>query len=50
MAEIKSSNKSSKEDNDIYKIRYAYMPERKSPNSRQFCSRNGNIYWKKYSI
>ena len=37
LATIKSSNKASKEDNDIYKIRYAYMPERKSPNSRNFC-------------
>ena len=37
LATIKSSNKSSKEDNDIYKIRYAYMPERKSPDSRSFC-------------
>jgi len=39
MATIKSSNKSSKEDNDIYKIRYAYMPERKSPDSRHFCTK-----------
>jgi len=37
MATIKSTNKASKEDNDIYKIRYAYMPERKSPDSRHFC-------------
>ena len=39
MAEIKSLNKSSKEDSDIYKIRYAYMPVRKSPNSREFCKK-----------
>jgi hypothetical protein len=39
MATIKSSNKSSKEDSDVYKIRYAYMPERKSPNSRNFCTK-----------
>ena len=39
MATIKSSNKSSKEDSDVYKIRYAYMPERKSPNSRSFCTK-----------
>ena len=52
---IKSSNKSSKEDSDIYKIRYAYMPERKSPNSRQFCSRmetftSRNIVFRKEDI
>ena len=39
MAEIKYSNKSSKEDSDIYKIRYAYMHVRKSPNSRKFCKK-----------
>ena len=39
MAEIKSLNKSSKEDSDIYKIRYAYMPVRKSPDSREFCKK-----------
>jgi len=39
MAEIKSSNKSSKEDSEIYKVRYAYMPVRKSPDSRIFCKK-----------
>ena len=39
MAEIKALDKSSKEDSDIYKIRYAYMPVRKSPNSREFCKK-----------
>lgn len=39
MAEIKYSNKASSEDNNVYKVRYAYMPERKSPNSRDFCKK-----------
>jgi len=39
MAEIKYSDKSSKEDDDIYKIRYAYSPERKSEGSRTFCKK-----------
>ena len=39
MAEIKYSDKASSEDDGVYKIRYAYMPERKSPNSRDFCKR-----------
>jgi len=39
MAEIKYSDKSSKEDNDIYKIRYAYSPVRKSEGSRTFCKK-----------
>jgi len=38
-----SPNKKSKEDDDIYKIRYAYMPERKSPDSRNFCKRMENL-------
>ena len=55
MAEIKSSNKSSTEDNDIYKIRYAYMPVRKSPNSRKFCKKmetftERNIVFRKEDI
>lgn len=37
MAEIKREDASSLEDNNIYKVRYAYMPERKSPDSRKFC-------------
>ena len=32
-------SKSSSQDNRGYKVRYAYMPLRKSPNSRQFCQR-----------
>ena len=39
MAEIKYSDKSSKEDDDIYKIRYAYSPVRKSEGSRAFCKK-----------
>ena len=39
MAEIKYSDKSSKEDNDIYKVRYAYEPVRKSNDSRAFCKK-----------
>ena len=55
MAEIKSSSKASKEDNDIYKVRYAYMPVRKSPNSRNFCKKmetftERNIVFRKEDI
>jgi len=55
MATIKSSNKSSKEDSDIYKIRYVYMPVRKSPNSRDFCKKmetftSRNIVFRKEDI
>ncbi len=55
MAEIKSSNKSSKEDSDIYKIRYAYMPVRSNPNSRDFCKKmetftSRNIVFRKEDI
>ena len=39
MAEIKYSDKASKEDDDIYKIRYAYSPVRKSEGSRAFCKK-----------
>ena len=39
MADIKYEDSTSKEDSDIYKIRYAYMPVRKSPNSRNFCKK-----------
>ena len=39
MAEIKYSDKVSKEDDDTYKVRYAYMPVRKNPKSRDFCKR-----------
>ena len=39
MAEIKYSDKSSSEDNDVYKVRYAYMPVRKSAGSRNFCKK-----------
>ena len=34
-----SPNKESKQDKGIFKVRYAYMPIRKSPNSREFCKR-----------
>jgi hypothetical protein len=43
MAEIKYSNKKSKEDNDTYKVRYAYMPVRNSTNSRNFCRKMENL-------
>ena len=39
MAEIKYSDKSSKEDNAIYKVRYSYEPVRKSADSRKFCKK-----------
>lgn len=39
MAEIKYSDSPSSEDNEVYKVRYAYMPVRKSPNSRDFCKK-----------
>ena len=55
LATIKSSNKASKEDNDVYKIRYAYMPVRRSPNSRDFCKKmegltSRNIVFRKEDI
>ena len=55
LATIKSSNKASKEDNDAYKIRYAYMPVRRSPNSRDFCKKmegltSRNIVFRKEDI
>jgi hypothetical protein len=39
MAEIKYSDKSSKEDNAIYKVRYSYEPVRQSADSRNFCKK-----------
>ena len=47
MAEIKYSDKSSSEDNNIYKIRYAYSPQRKSEGSRTFCKKMENLTGKK---
>jgi len=47
MAEIKYSDKKSSEDNDIYKVRYAYMPVRKSPDSRNFCKKMESLTDKK---
>lgn len=47
MAEIKYSEGKSSEDNEVYKIRYAYMPLRKSPNSRDFCKRMESLTEKK---
>jgi hypothetical protein len=35
--------KKSTEDSDIYKVRYVYMPVRKSPNSRKFCKMMENL-------
>tara|TARA_R110002049_G_scaffold100091_7_gene243446 strand:+ start:8109 stop:9845 length:1737 start_codon:yes stop_codon:yes gene_type:complete len=48
-------NKKSKQDRGIYKVRYAYMPVRKSPNSREFCKRmelytQDNIVFRKEDI
>ena len=43
LAEVKRDDakpsKSSSQDNKGYKVRYAYMPMRKSPNSRDFCTK-----------
>jgi hypothetical protein len=43
LAEVKRDDakpsKSSSQDNKGYKVRYAYMPVRKSPNSREFCTK-----------
>ena len=39
MAEIKYSDKTSKEDDAIYKVRYSYEPVRKSADSRDFCKK-----------
>jgi len=39
MAEIKYKDGKSKEDNEVYKIRYAYMPVRNSSKSRSFCTK-----------
>ena len=56
LAGIKSApNKKSKQDRGIYKVRYAYMPVRKSPNSREFCKRmelytQDNIVFRKEDI
>lgn len=45
----------SKDDNGIYKVRYAYMPVRKSPDSRKFCKRmevftDNNVVFRKEDI
>ena len=55
MAEIKYSDKSSKEDNSIYKVRYSYQPVRKSPDSRDFCKKmesltSKNVVFRKEDI
>lgn len=56
LAGIKSApNKKSKQDKGIFKVRYAYMPVRKSPNSREFCKRmelytQDNIVFRKEDI
>jgi len=46
---------SSKEDNGVYKVRYAYMPVRSNPNSRNFCKKMesltaNNIVFRKEDI
>ena len=55
MAEIKYSDKSSKEDNAIYKVRYSYEPVRKSADSRDFCKKmesltSGKVVFRKEDI
>jgi hypothetical protein len=55
MAEIKYSDKSSKEDNAIYKVRYSYEPIRKSNDSRDFCKKmeslaSGKVVFRKEDI
>lgn len=47
MADIKYEDSNSKEDNDIYKIRYAYMPVRNSGGSRKFCKKMESLTSKK---
>ena len=56
-AELADANpyKDSKDDNGVYKVRYAYMPVRKSPNSRKFCKRmetftSRNVVFRKEDI
>ena len=46
---------SSKEDNGVYKVRYAYMPVRNNPNSRSFCKKmesltSNNLVFRKEDI
>ena len=55
MAEIKYSNASSSEDNETYKVRYAYMPVRMSNGSRNFCKKmesltSSNVVFRKEDI
>ena len=56
LADINAApSKKSKQDKGIYKVRYAYMPVRKSPNSREFCKRmelytQDNIVFRKEDI
>ena len=40
----------SKQDNKGYKVRYAYMPVRKSANSRDFCKKNGSFNRQGYCL
>jgi len=39
MAEIAYSDKASSQDNNVYKVRYSYSPQRKSADSRVFCKK-----------
>ena len=39
MAEIKYKDGKSKEDNEVYKVRYSYGPVRNNPKSRDFCKK-----------
>lgn len=55
LADIKYKDGKSKEDNDVYKVRYAYLPVRNSPNSRSFCKKmesltSKNIVFRKEDI
>ena len=56
LADINAApSKKSKQDRGIFKVRYAYMPLRQSPNSREFCKRmelytQDNIVFRKEDI
>jgi len=39
MAEISYKDGKSREDDDVYKVRYSYAPVRSNPNSRDFCKK-----------
>ena len=47
MADITYSDKASSQDDDIYKVRYSYSPQRKSSGSRRFCKQMEMLTGKK---